>query len=81
VGSALPVLMASPCLRWCVKTRCGGAGHGGGSSTIERGKANVPTACRAEPHTAADGGDSGALPFIGSVTGEGLVYPAAEFER
>jgi hypothetical protein len=41
------------------------------------GKADVPTACRAEQHTAADGGDTGALLFFGSVTGVGLRPPQA----
>ncbi len=44
VGSSLPVpvLMASPRLRWCVKTWFGGAGHGGGSRARGRGEIWCP---------------------------------------
>src|SRR5262245_8893606 len=36
-GSALPVLMASPRLRWGVQTRCGGAGQSGSLRATEGG--------------------------------------------
>ena len=34
--------MASPCLRWSVKTRCGSAEHSGGLSAMERGEVRYP---------------------------------------